>query len=37
MQPGGKTISAMPMAAVVSGRKVDVQPNGCEIFEVFVK
>ena len=36
-QPGGKALLAILMTALVNKRKVDVQGNGCEIFEVYLK
>ncbi|MDL5364120.1 hypothetical protein QSH18_00700 [Xanthomonas sp. NCPPB 2654] len=36
-QPGGKALLAILMTALVNKRKTDVQGNGCEIFEVYLR
>lgn len=36
-QPGGKSMLAVLMTALVNKRKVDVQANGCSIFEIYLK
>lgn len=36
-QPGGKALLAILMTALVNKRKMDVQGNGCEIFEIYLK
>ena len=35
--PGGKSLLAMLMAAIVSKSSVDVQVKGCDIIEVYLK
>lgn len=36
-QPGGKALLAVLMTALVNKRKIDVQTNGCDIVEVYLK
>lgn len=36
-RPGGKALFATLTTALVSGRKVDVRYNGCDIVEVYLK
>lgn len=36
-QPGGKSMLAVLMTALVNKRKVDVQASGCSIFEIYLK
>jgi hypothetical protein len=36
-QPGGKSLLAILMTALVNKRKVDVQASGCSIFEIYLK
>ncbi|WP_279362120.1 hypothetical protein [Xanthomonas sacchari] len=36
-QPGGKALLAVLMTALVNNRKIDVQTNGCDIVEVYLK
>ncbi|MDP2576006.1 hypothetical protein Q8W40_27775 [Vibrio penaeicida] len=37
ISPGGKSLMSVLMAAVVSKTTVDVQVNGCDIVEVYIK
>jgi hypothetical protein len=34
---GGKSLMAVLLAALLSGRSVDVQTSGCDIFEVYIR
>ncbi|MCW0369066.1 hypothetical protein [Xanthomonas sacchari] len=36
-QPGGKALLAVLMTALVNKRKIDIQTNGCDIVEVYLK
>ncbi|WP_420008330.1 hypothetical protein [Xanthomonas sacchari] len=36
-QPGGKVLLAVLMTALVNKRKIDIQTNGCDIVEVYLK
>jgi len=36
-QPGGKSMLAMVMTALVNKRKVNVQASGCKIVEIYLK
>ncbi|MCW0459359.1 hypothetical protein NB717_000427 [Xanthomonas sacchari] len=36
-QPGGKAMLAVLMTALMNKRKIDVQTNGCDIVEVYLK
>lgn len=36
-QPGGKSLLAILMTALINKRKVDVQASGCSIFEIYLK
>jgi hypothetical protein len=36
-QPGGKSLLAILMTALVNKRKLDVQGSGCSIFEIYLK
>ncbi|MBO9828342.1 hypothetical protein J7373_08805 [Xanthomonas sp. A2111] len=36
-QPGGKALLAILMTALVNKRKIDVQTNGCDLVEVYLK
>lgn len=36
-KPGGKALLAVLISALVSKRKVDLQAEGCQIFEVHLK
>ncbi len=36
-QPGGKALLATFMTALVNKRKLDVQADGCKIFEVYLR
>ncbi|WIH04916.1 hypothetical protein KHF85_19585 [Xanthomonas translucens pv. graminis] len=36
-QPGGKSMLAMIMTALVNKRKVNVQASGCKIVEIYLK